>query len=46
MNKCRTCAKEKLCEKEERENCKDYKKQPYSTIEKDEKTGIIKIKPI
>ena len=32
MNKCRTCAKEKLCEKEERENCEDYVKEVYTTI--------------
>jgi len=33
MNKCRTCAKEKLCEKEEdRENCRQYVKEPYTTI--------------
>ena len=43
MNKCRTCAKEKLCEKEEKENCQNYVKEAYTYIQKiDDKHYILR----
>jgi hypothetical protein len=33
---CRICAKQMLCEKEQKEVCEDYQKEPYTTIVKAE----------
>ena len=43
--RCENCKKYPFCEKQG-QVCEDWEKQPYCTIEKDKRTGILRIRRI
>lgn len=43
---CRICAKQMLCEKEQKEVCEDYIKQPYTILEEVKEGKIFKFRRV